>query len=124
MEPNIKKVVSYKTDDDVIFEKKKDAIDHASFLIEKEKLVELVQQVAKLFEADLNSYKAEGEYDENEEYYRVELEEDFWEDSSEILTNATSNDVFINGFEDYVKLIIKLINKYHLEGIIELIKKN
>lgn len=123
MKPNIKEIISYKTKDGIIFEQKKNAIVHAKKLIEGKNFTNLVQQVTSLFKSSLDKYK-KAEYSKDYKFYDEdnELELDFWSDNSADLSNIAANEILINDFKAYTKIIMTLMGEYHLEEIIKLIK--
>lgn len=113
--PAIEKVISYKTKDNKIFTKEKNAIEHSKWLIEQKQFKKLVNQVTKTFKQDLDKYK------EVIKEYEIDLETDFWVDNSDSLSTAASNEIRINNFEDYTKLIKILMEECHLEKVTKLI---
>ena len=116
----IEKVTSYKTEDGRVFSKKKDAENHVVYLINERKLVKAVEKVKQIFQQKLAMYANSTKEYNGIDLNNADLECDFWDDVSGLLANT---DTILVNFAEYVSLIKTLLENFHLEETIKVVKE-
>lgn len=118
----LEEVIRYKTEDGRTFSKEEDADAHLDALEDKKKLIKTGGKVRQLFKQEMLIFA-----NETNDYKGVNIEDtgleyDFWNDKCQALANSDV-DVTIQDFEDYVLLTKALLEDFHLEETVKIIKK-
>lgn len=119
----IEEVISYKTEDGRTFTDKKLAIKHITNLESKRKLTEIVKKVKQLFKKGLTMYANGTKEYSGISLNNTDLECDFWDEESRALSDNANMDITIEDFDNYVSLVKTLLEDFHLERVIKIIKK-
>jgi hypothetical protein len=119
----VEEVIRYKTEDGRTFSKEIDADNHLDSLEDKKKLIKTGERIKQLFKQELLIFA-----NENDDYDGVDIENpdvewDFWDAKCQGTSDKNNVDVDISDFEDYALLVKALLENFHLEKTIKIVKK-
>lgn len=120
----VEEVIRYKTKDGRTFSKETDANDHLDALEDKRKLVKTGEKIKQLFKQELLMFaNGTDDYKGVNIIESIDLEYDFCDAKCQGTADKNSVDIDISDFEDYVLLVKALLENFHLEKTIKIVKK-
>jgi CRISPR/Cas system-associated protein Cas5 (RAMP superfamily) len=120
-----KEITTYKTEDSRVFFKEEAAEKHTVKLKDEKDLIKTSEKIRQLFEQEMlvfirntDDYKGVSIKDKD-----TDLDYDFWDAKTMDTLHKISVDVDIDDFEEYVLLIKALLEDYHLQEVINIVKE-